>query len=447
MVCSESWVAFAVYDQGVGSVRNSAKVLFLSVMVIMLSSLGLGQATFNLVKVPNSSPDSATAINNAGEVVVNFDTAKAFNVSLWSLVSGGEKLQFVGQNNVGVAVDDANDVAGVGYPNSSSQLQAFLSQSNGTTQWLPTLGGPVSIANGLNSALDVVGTSYTASGAEHAYLWSPAGGIQDLTPTLTSPGGSIATGVNSSGLVVGYYYPNGASNVLGFTWTKDGGLQSFGNPGTMALAVNNLGTIVGQELTSSGYRHAFSWTQSGGMVDLGTLGGKQSSALAINNNGWIIGTSLTDDKSGFVHGFLWTPSAGMQDFTSLPNPTWLGGGQQPYSMQLNDYGDIAFSTRDQLMILAPKMIPTVVSSANPSKVGQPVTFTATVTSIVGPPPDGETLQFVVDNITGSGTLKNGVAKCTISGIKSGSHPVTVLYAGDAHYTSFHVLTVTQVVNP
>ena len=50
--------------------------------------------------------------------------------------------------------------------------------------------------------------------------------------------------------------------------------------------------------------HAFSWTQAGGMVDLGTLGGSTSVAQAVNDAGQVVGYSGT---AGDVaqHAVLW----------------------------------------------------------------------------------------------------------------------------------------------
>jgi len=220
-------------------------------------------------------------------------------------------------------------------------------------------------------------------------------------------------------------------------------MQTFGNPGTMPLAVSDDGTIVGQELTSSGFRHAFSRTPEGDMVDLGTLGGDESTALTINNKGWIAGTSLTSAGDGVVHGFLWTSSAGMQDLTSLST---LGTGQQPYSMSVNDYGDIAVTTRQEGKVLAPNIMLSATSSPNPSVVGQAVTLTATLSSIAGPPPDGETVQFVTNGLTATGTLKNGVAQATITPTKAASYKIAVIYGGDVYYLNWRYTPITQVVN-
>jgi len=425
-------------------VEKIAKILVVAVIAVSLASFAAGQGyTFNVVKIPNSNPNVPTAMNNAGQVLVNAGTQGALSVSLWNRVGGAQSLGLTGANNVGSALNNANDVAGAGQPGGAGNVQAFLWQPGGNTTWLGTLGGVLSAASGVNTAREVVGTAFTAASLQHAFLWTSASGMQDLTPTLTSPGGATATAINTAGEVVGYYFPNGATNVLGFSWTQAGGLQSFGAPGTMAFAINDAGTIVGQEMTASGYRHAFSKTQSGGMVDLGTLGGGMSTALAINNKGWIVGTSTTNDGTGILHGFLWTPSGGMQDFTALAN---IGTQKQPYSLGINDYGDIAFTNKNLMIVLLPNVTATAVSSANPSAVGQPITITATLTSIAGPPPDGEQVQVSLAGQTGTGTLKGGVAKVTITGVGAGSHKVTLTYLGDAYYRQFQFVVFTQVVN-
>ncbi len=76
-----------------------------------------------------------------------------------------------------------------------------------------------------------------------------------------------------------------------------------------------------------------------------------------------------------------------------------------------------------------------------------MTFTATMTSIAGPPPDGETVQFVASGkVLGSETLKGGVAQFTTSAIPVGSHAVVAKYNGDANYLPAKYTAITQVVN-
>jgi hypothetical protein len=93
------------------------------------------------------------------------------------------------------------------------------------------------------------------------------------------------------------------------------------------------------------------------------------------------------------------------------------------------------------------MTATFTSSANPSVLGEPVTFTATMTSIAGPPPDGDTVQFVAGGkVLGSATLTGGIAQLTTSAIPVGSHAVMATYSGDANYLPTQYKVTTQVVN-
>ena len=105
-----------------------------------------------------------------------------------------------------------------------------------------------------------------------------------------------------------------------FSWTQAGGLVelgSLGGVGGSAEAVNNSGQVVGQS-TSGGDIHAFLWTQAGGMVHLGTLGGSGSSALDVNDSGQVVGFSNTSD--GEVRPFSWTQAEGMVDLGLLGGP-------------------------------------------------------------------------------------------------------------------------------
>ena len=425
--------------------KTIMKLAFAAVCFVSLSTLALGQQAFTIVKVPNSVPDTVAAINDSGDVVVNTGTPTSNTLSEWSVQAGAIPLELTGQNNVGAAINSAGEIVGAGNE-SGSNVQAFIWRPAGGQQWLGTLGNYPSAANGVNASGAVVGMSHNAAQIPHAFLWTEASGMQDLTPDVTSLLGGIATGVNSSNEVVGYYYPNGSTTVEGFTWTQAAGLQNLGPAGTLAMAISDSGTVVGEAPNASGQKHAFSWTESGGMVDLGTLGGDTSTALGINNKGWVVGTSLTNSTSREVmHGFLWTPSGGMQDFTILAK---FADGVQVYSVAVNDFGDIAVSTGSRTVMLAPKITTSATSSANPSVVGQSVTFTVTFSSIAGPPPDGETIEVSASStITGTGTLKDGVAQVTLSGFKAGTHPITVSYSGDAYFLSFKQTPIKQVVNP
>ena len=86
----------------------------------------------------------------------------------------------------------------------------------------------------------------------------------------------------------------------------------------------------------------------------------------------------------------------------------------------------------------------VTSSANPSKFGQSVTFTATVTVVApGAGTATGTVTFMDGATTlGTGTLDGaGVATFTTATLSVGHHNVTAVYGGDA---SFNASTSTSV---
>lgn len=90
---------------------------------------------------------------------------------------------------------------------------------------------------------------------------------------------------------------------------------------------------------------------------------------------------------------------------------------------------------------------TLTSSPNPSTLGEAVTFTATVTSGEGAPPDGETVSFKQGTtVLGTGTLSGGSATFVTSTLKVGTHSVTANYSGDSDFAASKSKPVKQVVN-
>ncbi len=85
---------------------------------------------------------------------------------------------------------------------------------------------------------------------------------------------------------------------------------------------------------------------------------------------------------------------------------------------------------------------TLTSSANPSTVNIPLTFTANVTPLAAT----GTVKFKDGSTTlGTSTISNGVATYTISTLASGSHSITGVYSGNSSYPSSTSPTLTESV--
>ena len=80
-------------------------------------------------------------------------------------------------------------------------------------------------------------------------------------------------------------------------------------------------------------QHAFLWSSTAGMTDLGTLGGNSSYAVQINDSGEVVGWSYLADNVT-THAFTWTPSGGMVDVGTLP------GGCCSQGQAINSSGNL-----------------------------------------------------------------------------------------------------------
>ena len=157
-------------------------------------------------------------------------------------------------------------------------------------------------------------TGATDRGPTSAHL-SQGGTTTDLGTGLNDTdqtgvdGYSHANGVNDRGEVVGIARASLRDDHAFISTDRTGGygrlmldLGTLGGKNSIALAINNNGDVVGQADTGSWSRHAFMGGNGGGsgsggasMFDLGTLGGKNSGATAINDKGQVVGFSNIHD--------------------------------------------------------------------------------------------------------------------------------------------------------
>ena len=88
---------------------------------------------------------------------------------------------------------------------------------------------------------------------------------------------------------------------------------------------------------------------------------------------------------------------------------------------------------------------TLVSSQNPSRLGQSVTFTVTVTPQFSGTPTGKVAFYDGTTLLKSVALSGAAAKFTISTLASGTHTITATYSGSTSFIGSSA-SLTQIVN-
>ncbi len=173
-----------------------------------------------------------------------------------------------------------------------------------------------------------------------AWLLSSLAAAQTFNVTdlgSLDPGGtfdiSFGNALNNLGQVAGSSYTSGGEQHA-FFWTPTSGLTdlgTFGGQNSQAWGLNDSSQVVGQADLANGLTRAFVWTQAQGKQDLGSLSQASSYAYAINKAGQVVGGAFV--SSNTVHAFVWTETGGMQDLGTL-------GGSSSVATAINDLGEV-----------------------------------------------------------------------------------------------------------
>jgi probable HAF family extracellular repeat protein len=238
---------------------------------------------------------------------------------------GADSSQANGINTSGQAVGTAFTILGA---------QAGV-WTDGLFSNLGTLGGSNSYGMAINDAGSAAGSASLASGDAHAFLFRN-GKMSDLG-TLGNTSWSSGYGINKNNQVVGYSTTmNGGFHA--FRWSESTGMADLGTLGgsSYGMGINDNGDVVGASAAPTGFLHAFVWS-GGAMQDLGTLGGTSSFAYGINSSGQIVGYSYIPESEN-SRAFLWM-AGGLLDLNSLlPSDS---GWELNAAYAINDNGQIA----------------------------------------------------------------------------------------------------------
>jgi probable HAF family extracellular repeat protein len=238
---------------------------------------------------------------------------------------------------------------------------------DGALKALPTLpGGNNAEALWINARGQVIGVSEngvpdsscsTATPSQvhrfQAVMWGRNGEIRQLPPLKGDTVG-FGFGINDKGQAVGSSglcsntalppFTNGPLAAHAVLWDRDGtphDLGSLVNGATINIAgaINDRGEVAGGAQSSSGAPHAFLWTKTTGMQDLGTVSGDFASAApcchTLNNRREVVGFSCPGPM-GICRAFLWQGNEPMDlNDLSPASPLYL---QQ--ALSINDAGQI-----------------------------------------------------------------------------------------------------------
>ena len=194
------------------------------------------------------------------------------------------------------------------YSEASAALIIFLilitsTASAASVTDLKTLGGVGNtFAYSINDNGQIVGSSYTSTGQEHACYWENSnstpidlGTIQGAKNSFSSSIFSRAIGINKKGQIVGESSaPSGYPDACYWENINSAPID-LGTLGEHSQAnfINNNGQILGDGLINGDDRPIY-WANSHSLPrDLGTLAMDFSGASGINDNGLIVGSSLT----------------------------------------------------------------------------------------------------------------------------------------------------------
>jgi probable HAF family extracellular repeat protein len=182
------------------------------------------------------------SITTAGAALLTLGTiAPVKAASFYSITDLGT---LGGEESYANAINNSGQVVGWSYTSSGAQ-RGFLWENNAMTNLGTLPGGNASEARSINNNGDIVGWSTTASDQQHAVLWPENGQIQDIDPTSSN---SQANDINDNGQAVG------VSDGRAFIWSNQTGKQNLCPAGneepievcftTEALGINNAGQVV-----------------------------------------------------------------------------------------------------------------------------------------------------------------------------------------------------------
>ena len=276
-----------------------------------------------------TSNPSGSNVNSSGSVVGN-DGSSTFLETL-----GGSPTTLASAQNYFAQINNSGAVA------FSSGNNAYYQAAGGTATLINTSAlGAYTYLSGMNSSGQVTGYTF-GSGYGTMTSWVSAadgGAVTAIGATEPWGGGSgalVSTGISDNGTVVGWTY--GSATGASGGWEYSGGIlttiASYADSYSSALTgVNDSGVAIGYEITGSTEQATVysggSYSLLSSVIDTGSTVSTLTAALGINDAGQILAQGT--DSSGTQSLFLLTADApiiapsGGSGGGSVPEPALAG---------------------------------------------------------------------------------------------------------------------------
>jgi probable HAF family extracellular repeat protein len=262
-------------------------------------------------------PGFANGIN-AQQVVVGHSEGPLTHAFRWTAATGMVRLPTLGGPAAAAySVNDAGDAVGFSEPAGGGRLHATLWKANGRVVDLGTLGGDALATHVSNSGI-VTGWRLDPSGQFRAFTWTARTGMVDT-------GSGQAFGINARGIAVGRTAQR-VYQTLQWPWSAPA--LTLG-PGE-GRAINTYDVVAGARYFNSNEEDfvAALWAPGVPVRSLGTLGGCNSIALDLNDSGTIVG--LSETANGPEHATVWQVSKEVA--RAVPTLDVLGRPESPRSL-------------------------------------------------------------------------------------------------------------------
>ena len=284
----------------------------------------------------------------------------------------------------------------------------------------------VALSAGVEAAsttLTVSATTGTYNGTANlsARLTSGGSNVSGATISFTLNGGSIGsddtdgsgiatlTGINVSGIAVGTY-----TGYIGASFAGDSGNNA--SSGTATLTV----TKANQTISFTTYPPA------------NAVYGTSFNVTAVSTSGLAVNYSSSGTATN--SGGAYNKTSGTGTATVTVNQ----GGNANYSAATPLTANVTAVKNSSSAAL--------ISSVNPSKYKQSVTFNATVSGLPGTPTGNVTFMEDSSIMAANVTLSSGGASFITNNFTVASHAITAFYNGDANFNSSTSSALNQTVN-